>query len=123
MASTQLFVGSTTRIYCAEMVTTDVYGNETEFTSTAGTVTAQVLALDGTTALTSATSMSYNAGAAVVNGTPYASGNWSLAIDGTSAALVAGTEYLVQYIGKLTGSTDPDMTLRVQVAAQYLGGT
>ena len=66
--------------------------------------------------------MTYVAGAAIVNGTPYAAGNWNAELPSTTA-IVAGTSYLVEYIYKLTGSTDPDLTKRVQVAAQYAGGT
>ena len=117
MARTELFVGSTNRLYLAGAYTLDAAGTQTAFTSSSGALTAQVLNLDGTS-VTDATAMTYTAGSAVVNGTTYASGNWSLLL-ASDTDIAAGTQYVVEYVGTLSGNTIPDLTLRVQVVAQY----
>lgn len=118
MPNVQLFVGSTTRLYFGNARTLDVHGTATEFTNTAGTLTAAIYSADGGTVIVAATSMTYTAGAATVGSNTYASGVWSLLIP-SSTAIVAGTQYQVQIVGTITGNSIPDLTVKDTVLAAY----
>lgn len=118
MALVQLFVGSTNRLYFAGAYTLNAAGAQTEFTNSTGSVTAQILSLDQSTQLTAVLAMTYSSGSAVVNGTTYASGNWSVLIP-SNTPLVVGTQYVVQLLGTISGNSIPDLTLVETVAAAY----
>jgi len=112
------------RIYCAATKTIDAVGTETEFTSSAGTLTAQVLNLrrhgshqrDEHDVLIRAWWSSMH------RPTPRATGACLLP---SATAITVGTEVHRGIRRQADGEAPTqDMTLQlVQVAAQYAGGT
>ena len=113
----QLYVGSTNIIWLLGATQTAEDGTSSEFA--AGTVTVQIMDLSGAN-VGSAVTLTYKSGSKTVNGTTYASGNWSGTL-GSDAALVAGTQYQAMVVGTVQGNSKPDLTKLLQVVANYDG--